>query len=351
MTESEAIAVLAAYLDFKARTALNPQTGDPVQAKTLNNHLQAAAAYLRISTSLPVSIMSSSSSSNPRLHTFFADILRSRAKWAVPLPKRLPYTHAMFQALASLVKTQLATSKSAHLELLHTVFDWIRLGVFTGSRSGEYAQTTAPKGSFAKVPDSWAPPPKWRNQPLAFTLSDFTLLDATLCVVPPHDALKNPKQCRWLQIRYRFDKSATNFSLRRYRRGRGFLCPVFAALSIIRRAAILQVPPNEPLGVYRCDPTGSYTYLRSSEIITVMRQAVKAAYPDPLHYYRINIKAVVAHSNRVTAAVALFSMKLSIEDIAFRLRWKPESVQHYIRECSQFVDDLTAATISGAAIL
>jgi len=44
-------------------------------------------------------------------------------------------------------------------------------------------------------------------------------------------------------------------------------------------------------------------------------------------------------------------MKLSIEDIAFRLRWKPESVQHYIRECSQFVDDLTAATISGAAIL
>jgi len=82
-----------------------------------------------------------------------------------------------------------------------------------------------------------------------------------------------------------------------------------------------------------------------------MRQAVKAAYPDPLHCYRINIKAVVAHSNRVTAAVALFSMKLPIEDIAFRLRWKPESVQHYIRECSQFVDDLTAATISGAAIL
>jgi len=79
----------------------------------------------------------------------------------------------------------------------------------------------------------------------------------------------------------------------------------------------------------------------------MMRQAVRAAYPDPLHYYRINIKAVVAHSNQVTAAVALFSMKLSIEDTAFQLRWK----QHYIRECSQFVDDLTAATISGAAIL
>jgi len=62
-----------------------------------------------------------------------------------------------------------------------------------------------------------------------------------------------------------------------------------------------------------------------------MRKAAVTAYPDPNHHYRINIKAVVAHSNRVTVAVALFSMKLSIEDITFRLQWKPESVQHYIR--------------------
>jgi len=75
MTEPDALAVLAAYLDFKAPTALNPQTGDPVQATTLNNHLQAAAAYLQLVTSLPVSIMSSSSSSTPRLTAFFADIL------------------------------------------------------------------------------------------------------------------------------------------------------------------------------------------------------------------------------------------------------------------------------------
>jgi len=137
MTEPDALAVLAAHLDFKAHTTLNPQTSDPIQAKTLNNHLQAASAYLRLVTSLPVSIMSSSSSSNPCLTSFFADILRLRAKWAVPHPKRLPHTHAMFQALAALVKEQMATSKSAHLDLLHTVFDWIRLGVFTGSRSGE----------------------------------------------------------------------------------------------------------------------------------------------------------------------------------------------------------------------
>jgi len=222
----------------------------------------------------------------------------------------------MFQALASLVKEQLALSKSAHLNLLHSVFDWIHLGVFMGSRSGKYAQITAQKGSFAKVSDSWAAPTKWQNQPLAFILSDFTLLDKHLCVIPPLKALQNPKHCSWIQIRYHFDKSATNFSLWRYRRGKGFLCPVHAALSIIQRATTLQVPSNEPLGVYRSNPSGSYTYLRSLEIITVMQTAVQAAHPDPHHYYRINIKAIVAHSNRISAAVALFSMKLSCKDLS-----------------------------------
>jgi len=136
MTEPDALAILAAYLDFKAHTAVNPHTGYPIQAKTLNNHLQAAAAYLHLSTSLPVSIMSSSSSSSPHLTSFFADILCSRAKWTVPHPKRLPYTHAMFQALASLTKQQLALSKLSHPDLLHTVFDWICLGVFTGVDPG-----------------------------------------------------------------------------------------------------------------------------------------------------------------------------------------------------------------------
>ena len=72
------------------------------------------------------------------------------------------------------------------------------------------------------------------------------------------------------------------------------------------------------------------------------------AHPDPNHYYRLNRAAIVAHSNRVTAAVALYANGRPIPEIAFRLRWKPESVEHYIRECSQMVDDLTSTTVHGA---
>jgi hypothetical protein len=351
MSESDALAVLAAYLDHKARTAINNHTRQPVQAKTLNLYLQAAAAYLRSVTTLSIHLLSNPNSSTPRLHAFFADILQSRAKWAQPYPKRLPYTYAMFSALNRLVRSALSSSKASHLDLLTTVFDWVRLGIFTGSRAGEYAQTVASSGSFSRVPLSWAPPPEWRNMPVAFIASDFTFTDKALNVIPLTQALKSPKLCHRLQLRFRYDKGPTNFSIRRFCRGQSFLCPVSAALSILLRASRLGVPKDQPVGVFRSCPTGRYTYLRSSEIIDVMRDAVRAAYPDPNHYYRLNIKAVVAHSNRVTAAVALYANKMSIEEIAFRLRWKPESVQHYIRECSQMVDDITAATIQGALIL
>jgi hypothetical protein len=82
-----------------------------------------------------------------------------------------------------------------------------------------------------------------------------------------------------------------------------------------------------------------------------MRAACKAAYPDAKHYMRIHINRLVSHSNRVTAAVALRAAGQSIADIAFRLRWKAESVETYLRECYQCIGDLTPKAITGAANL
>jgi DNA-binding NarL/FixJ family response regulator len=80
-----------------------------------------------------------------------------------------------------------------------------------------------------------------------------------------------------------------------------------------------------------------------------MRAACEAAYPDPTHYLRIHIKRLVSHTNRVTAAVALRAAGLSIEDIAYRLRWKAASVETYLRECYQSIGDVTQKAITGAA--
>ena len=120
MTGSEAVAVLAAYLDVIAWSRVNPQTGDPMQAKTLNLYLQAAAAYLRSTTALQIDITTKGSSEHPRLNKFFADILQSRAKWSEPYPKRLPCTYAMFEALTKQVSCAHKESKTSFFDLFAT---------------------------------------------------------------------------------------------------------------------------------------------------------------------------------------------------------------------------------------
>ena len=56
-----------------------------------------------------------------------------------------------------------------------------------------------------------------------------------------------------------------------------------------------------------------------------MQHACRLAYPDPNHYLWLHIHCIMAHSNRVTAAIALYNL-----EIAHRLRWSVESVEHYL---------------------
>ena len=72
---------------------------------------------------------------------------------------------------------------SAWLDRDAAVFDWSCLGIFTGSRSGEYAQTVAKRGQFACIPNSWAAATEWKGTPLAFIATDFTFYDAHMRLV------------------------------------------------------------------------------------------------------------------------------------------------------------------------
>jgi hypothetical protein len=76
-----------------------------------------------------------------------------------------------------------------------------------------------------------------------------------------------------------------------------------------------------------------------------MRQACVDTYKDPQHYMRKNIKHMDAHSNTDPAAVALSKAGISIDKIAFLLKWKPETVEHYLRDFAQAIGGLTDAAI------
>jgi hypothetical protein len=216
----------------------------------------------------------------------------------------------------------------------------------------EYGQTKSARGTFSKVPKSKAAG-IWAGSPIAFMRCDFTLLYKSLTILSFEQMLKNPERAIHLHIRFRFDKSPKNFTVRKFRRsGHIFLCPILAAISILLRAHALGVPESAPIGAFRpMTSTPSFTYITSADVIRIMRQACLLPYLDNDHFLNKNVDRIVAHSAGVTAAVALFSMKYSIDEIAYRLRWRPQSVQHYLCECTNLADERTQSAMAGACAI
>jgi hypothetical protein len=231
------------------------------------------------------------------------------------------------------------------------VFDWLRLGCFTGSRVGEYAQSHAKLHHFARVPHN-ADAGKWAGTPIAFCQDDFTFYTKDMNSVQPHLLQHKESTIHFVHIRFRYDKSKNNFTIRKFQlSGHPILCPIKAALSIIYRASALGSTPAEPLAVRAYTeakkPLIRYTYLRSQDIIKHLRTACKQCY-SPGHFLHENSHLLVAHSTRVTAAVALYNSGMQIPAIAYRLRWSEASVSHYLREATTQIEALTNNAIAGA---
>jgi hypothetical protein len=237
------------------------------------------------------------------------------------------------------------------LDRVPAIYDWARLGIFTGSRLGEYGQSKPRKGQlFATVPNS-PDAGVWANTPLAFIRDDFSFYNANRHALNVTDLHQLSRQAFEVHIRFRFDKSALNFTIRKFRRTHGnFLCAVKGSISILHRAHRLGVPHDHPIGVFRSNTAGEYRFIRGEDVCEVMRYACRIAYPDTQHYMRQHIDRIVAHSNRVTACLALHQAGVKEEDIAFRLRWEVPSVKFYIRESYSKIGDLTQQAVAGAAL-
>jgi hypothetical protein len=319
-------------------------------AATLRAYLDAAATWLKLVLGLDIPFKVPASG---KLLPNFADILLYAQKWEQPKKKREPYTQLMFEALfASVTKAQKGNPGAFFAEEA-VVFDWVRLGIFTGSRGNEYCQTTTKLHDFSKVPATVITG-EFGGAPVAFMRSDFTFYDKKGHILSLQDVFTCNDRVRDVHIRFRYDKSKTNFSIRKFRRSipATYLCAVTASISILLRATLLRVPDTEPLAVVgwyaqskKCPR--AYTYLRSCQVIAVMRRTVIKAYPDPTHQLRKNITCIDCHSNRVTAAVALYCAGVDIDGIAFRLRWSPESVKHYLRDGTEHIGTLCQKVLTG----
>ena len=345
LTKDTARPTLIGYLDHVVFEEGSIEGKPDLAASTIAGYLNAAIFWLRTNLKLDCTDCTTENCG------YGKQVLSQASKWRVPKPKRLPYTYAMFETHHNRVSAQVQADHRASLYKDAAVQDWTRLGLFTGSRPGEYAQTVGTSTRASTVPNVPAAG-EWIGEPLAFIASDFTFFDKFNRRLTLTEILDDPDRPVELHVRFRFDKSGRTFTVRKFRRGSGFLCPILAAMSILLRAAALNVPSNAPVGVFynprARKAKNGVVLLQSSDVIEVMRSVCLETYPDPRHYYHINYKCIDGHAVRVTAAMVLFAAGVPKEVIAFRLRWKLESVDHYLRDCAGFTCHMTQAALIGS---
>jgi hypothetical protein len=322
--------------------------------ETQRQYVDAATSVITLYTQVPCSTIdiSTIAAKRPTTIPYIGLRLADTAAWRIPLPRKEVFTMDMYDALRDTLAERAAHHGSlpTFLSEIYLVYDIQRLALFTGSRLAEYGQSKKQKGSrYATIPNNPSAGP-WANMPLAFIPEDFVFLNAQMITLSASICLdtKGALTIFELHLRFRFDKSKENFSIRKYRRQPGIsFDPITAAINLFRRAAILQLPAHEPIAQFR-NSKGVTTCLHGNHVRDTMRNACIRAYPDPRHYCRVHIKGLVSHSNRVTAALCLLLGGASISDIAFRLRWKEGSVPTYLRECFLGIDVAMRRAIAGA---
>lgn len=337
--------MIGAYI-FDVSQGYTIKPNDQLSESTLTRYISAAVAWLGARLQIHVNI-SADLKSSKGLHPFIGDTIAQRKQWKQPRAKREPYTQNMYITLHDQIKAAVV-QHTAHLYYKKAVvYDWVRLGLFTGSRGNEYAQTVARRGQYSRVPSDKAAG-IWADTAIAFIADDFTFYDNKNRLIH-HNRLATQMPTD-LHIRYRYDKSDNNFTTRKYSTTNHYIFdPVMAARQIILRSRLLEVPHQCPIAVF-CTKPGSptWTYLQSKDVVTIMQQACLDTYPDPLHYMHINYKLIHCHSNRVTAAVVMRLNGADYDQIAFRLRWSEESVKHYIRDCHQTIGEDMMLVLMGA---
>jgi hypothetical protein len=315
-------------------TPINKHGALPM-ANTLSHHAQAASTFLRSVMFQPFSIYITGGS-KPKLHPLIGDRIEQCQKWGKPRDKRKPYTFEMLATFHTQVLTAMAADPRLFLDVQHLIFNTQCLGIFTGSRVSEYAQSRGSASKISRVPlaDSAK-----TTKPLAIALvaQDFVFLLKSGTIIPHKELSLNPSAARQLQITFPYDKSCRNHTVRKYGPGDKWLCPISAAINIIHRARTLRIPSADPVCAYRPANSSQHRFLRDTQVTDTMHRICINTYPDPTHFLWLNLHLhrFASHSNRVTAAVALNQAGLPIDDIAQQLRWKLESVAFYLREMSQ----------------
>jgi hypothetical protein len=150
---------------------------DDLSDDTIRQNLQAANVALRFHFNLlvPVFTQGNGSMQADRLDPYLSEILASRRNWKRLMPKKEAFSAPMLTAMRDMAKQAIESSANGWLSRYAVLYDFLILGVFTGSRLAEFGQSNVQPGSKADgwnvIPNNTDVPRKWRGLPIAFMVT------------------------------------------------------------------------------------------------------------------------------------------------------------------------------------
>jgi hypothetical protein len=145
--------------------------------QTLRNYVASAANFFTILTwrSCIAHDATTMHQAKPALHPFLKEQLTQRLNWKKPCAKIEPFTSPMFKSLYTIIQASPDPAQMFTSDLC-AVYNWMRLGLFTGFCLGEYSQSRLQRGvRFNTIPVS-IDAGKWAGRPLAFIADNFTFI-------------------------------------------------------------------------------------------------------------------------------------------------------------------------------
>jgi hypothetical protein len=117
----------------------------------------------------------------------------------------------MFDSLHQLIQTTKDPSRT-FVGPLTAVFDWTQLGIFTGSRLGEYGQSCLPKNTRFNIVPKSVDAGEWAGTAIAFIRDDFTFYTPDMLAINPANVglFHASASIYEVHIRFRFDVSKKN---------------------------------------------------------------------------------------------------------------------------------------------
>ena len=132
--------------------------------QSLRNYVTVAAMCMSLLTGTMPQYYDPTTMSHKRifLHPYLHERIMQRSIWSKPEQLKEPFTYRMLADHARVLLKKPKAHSCSFVGLDYAVWDWLRLGVFTGSRLSEYAQSS----HFVRVSRSLAstvPPPQIRR--------------------------------------------------------------------------------------------------------------------------------------------------------------------------------------------